>query len=165
MCLNVIMPNLSLQYSSVTFYQIARVLLTPTVAFLNWIISQKTVPLAAALALVPACLGVGIVTYFDRLPAPGTETKTTSLLGVIFAFVGVFCSSVYTVLIAKYHKTLDMNSMQLLLNQTPVSVLILLYIIPFSDDVTIWPAIEVPIWGLILLVRTSFLHLMEIANF
>lgn len=153
MCLNVIVPNLSLQYSSITFYQIARILLTPTVAFLNWIVSEKTIPLAAGLALIPASLGVGTVTYFDRLPAPGTETKTTSLLGVIFAFVGVFCSSVYTVLIAKYHRKLEMSSMQLLLNQAPISVLMLLYIIPFSDDVTIWTAIEMPIWGLIFLVR------------
>lgn len=152
MCLNVIMPNLSLQHSSVTFYQIARILLTPTVAFLNWMVALKTIPLAAAVALVPACFGVGIVTYYDTLPRLGTLTKTTSLLGVTFAFVGVFFSSIYTVFIAKYHKTFQMSSMQLLLNQAPVSVLILLYVIPFSDDVTVWKAVEAPVWGLILLV-------------
>ncbi|TDZ18431.1 Solute carrier family 35 member E3 [Colletotrichum orbiculare MAFF 240422] len=58
MCLNVILPNLSLAYSSVTFYQIARILLTPTVALMNFVLYQATLPRAAIMALLPACLGV-----------------------------------------------------------------------------------------------------------
>jgi solute carrier family 35 protein E3 len=163
MTLNVIMPNLSLQYSSVTFYQIARILLTPCVALLNYMIAGKVIPTAAAVALIPACFGVGIVTYFDRLPAPGAEVKTTSLLGVIFAFAGIFFSSIYTVFIAKYHKSLQLSSMQLLLNQAPVSVFILLYVIPFSDDVTVWQRTELNTWLMIFLVSEilSFLFSLD----
>ncbi|CAD0097007.1 unnamed protein product [Aureobasidium vineae] len=65
MCLNVILPNLSLAYSSITFYQTARVLLTPITAFLNYVLYQKTVPSKAVCALVPVCAGVAMVTYFD----------------------------------------------------------------------------------------------------
>src|SRR5271163_1026586 len=35
MALNVVLPNLSLAFSTVTFYQVARILLTPTVAAMN----------------------------------------------------------------------------------------------------------------------------------
>ena len=157
MCLNVIVPNLSLAFSSVTFYQIARILLTPCVAILNYVISRTTIPRSAALTLVPVCIGVGIVSYYDRLPAPGIKVKPTTLLGVIFAFAGVFCSALYTVWIAVYHRTLEMNSMQLLLNQAPVSVLILAYIIPFGDDLTVWRATEVSTWLLVILVSGTLL--------
>lgn len=158
MCLNVILPNLSLAYSSITFYQIVRVLLTPCVAVLNFFILRKTVPFHAALALIPVCIGVGMVTYFDSLPAPGQNSTNTTFWGVVFAFVGVFCSSVYTVWIKKYHDVLEMNSMQLLLNQAPVSVFLLLYVIPFSDDITVWPGVEGRTWVLIGMVSNPCKH-------
>ena len=60
-CLNIILPNLSLQYSSITFYQITRVFLTPCVAALNIIISKTTIPRRASLTLIPVCVGVGMV--------------------------------------------------------------------------------------------------------
>ncbi|OCL12721.1 putative solute carrier family 35 member E3 [Glonium stellatum] len=151
MCLNVILPNLSLQYSSVTFYQIARVLLTPCVAALNFIISKTFIPQRAALTLIPVCVGVGMVSYFDALPDPGNPSKGTSIYGVAFSFGGVLCSALYTVWVASYHKKLQMSSMQLLLNQAPTSVLLLLYVIPFSDDVSVWTTIPLPMWLLIFL--------------
>lgn len=61
MCLNVILPNLSLAYSSITFYQVARILLTPTVAVMNYVLHGSKLPWLAIAALIPACLGVGMV--------------------------------------------------------------------------------------------------------
>lgn len=153
MILNVVLPNASLAYSSIQFYQIVRVLMTPCVALLNYMISRSTIPLQAAMALVPICIGVGVVSYYDAMPVEGAESKGTTPLGVLFAFAGVIASSIYTVWIARYHKVLEMTSMQLLLNQAPVSVLIMLYIIPFSDDITIWQDTPLPSWLLIGLVN------------
>ncbi|RCI14071.1 hypothetical protein L249_8013 [Ophiocordyceps polyrhachis-furcata BCC 54312] len=133
MCLNVILPNCSLAFSSVTFYQVARVLLTPVVALVNFLLYGATLPLLAGLALVPACLGVGIVSYYDSLPAADVSIKTTSPLGVVFALTGVLASSFYTVWIASYHRKLQMSSMQLLYSQAPIASLMLLYVIPFLD--------------------------------
>ena len=147
MIFNVVLPNASLAYSSIQFYQVVRVLLTPCVVLLNYLISRATIPAQAALTLIPVCAGVAIVSYFDVSPKAGS--RGTSLLGVFFAFSGVFASSIYTVWIARYHKILECTSMQLLLNQAPVSVLIMLYIIPFSDDITIWQATPLPTWLLI----------------
>ncbi|KAH6694014.1 solute carrier family 35 member E3 [Plectosphaerella plurivora] len=151
MCLNVILPNLSLAFSSVTFYQIARILLTPTVALMNFILYKATLPRAAILALIPACAGVGLVSYYDSLPAADATVKTTSPLGVIFAFMGIFASSLYTVWIASYHRKLEMSSMQLLHNQAPISAFLLLYVIPFVDYFPTWSEVPLPRWILILI--------------
>lgn len=151
MSLNVILPNLSLAFSSVTFYQVARILLTPTVALMNYVLYKATLPRNAIYALVPACAGVGIVSYYDSLPSGDAAVKTTSGLGVIFAFTGIFFSSLYTVWISFYHKKLQMSSMQLLFNQAPVSAFMLLYVIPFADTFPVWSTVPSSRWIMILM--------------
>lgn len=152
MCLNVILPNFSLAFSSVTFYQLARILLTPTVALMNFVLYRAMLPRAAVYTLVPVCVGVGLVSYYDSQPADNAGVKTTSPLGVIFAFSGVFASSLYTVWIGSYHRKLEMNSMQLLFNQAPWSFFVLLYVIPFVDTFPDFGHVSVNRWLMILLV-------------
>lgn len=155
MSLNVILPNLSLAFSSVTFYQVARILLTPCVALMNFVLYKATLPRNALLALIPACAGVGMVSYYDSLPAADATVKTTSGLGVIFAFSGIFASSLYTVWIGAYHRKLQMSSMQLLFNQAPVSAFMLLYIIPFVDTFPVWSEVPINRWVMIMIVSCS----------
>ena len=152
MALNVILPNLSLAFSTVTFYQVARILLTPMVALMNYVLYKSTLPRNAIYALVPACLGVAMVSYYDSLPSDDTNVKTTSSLGVIFAFSGIFASSLYTVWISSYHKKLQMNSMQLLFNQAPLAAFMLLYVIPFVDTFPVWTEVPVNRWVMIMMV-------------
>jgi solute carrier family 35 protein E3 len=151
MALNVILPNLSLAFSTVTFYQVARILLTPTVALMNFVLYRSTLPRNAIYALIPACLGVGMVSYYDSLPSADVSVKTTSSLGVIFAFSGIFASSLYTVWISSYHKKLQMNSMQLLFNQAPLAAFMLLYVIPFVDTFPVWTEVPVNRWVMIMM--------------
>lgn len=155
MCLNVILPNLSLAFSSVTFYQIARILLTPTVALMNFVLYKATLPRNAIMALIPACSGVGMVSYYDSLPSADTNIKTTSGLGVFFAFTGIFASSLYTVWIASYHRKLQMSSMQLLYNQAPIASFMLLYIIPFVDTFPDWMTVPGNRWLMIGMVSSA----------
>ncbi|RKF72450.1 Solute carrier family 35 member E3 [Golovinomyces cichoracearum] len=164
MALNVILPNLSLAFSTVTFYQVARILLTPTVALMNFIIYKATLPRKAILALIPACLGVGMVSYYDSKPAANSNVKTTSSLGVIFACVGIFASSLYTIWIASYHKKLNMNSMQLLYNQAPLAAFMLLYIIPFVDTFPVWTEVPVNRWVMIMM-SGIFASLINMSQF
>jgi drug/metabolite transporter (DMT)-like permease len=152
MICNVVLLNLSLAYSSIQFYQIVRVLVTPAVALLNYIIVKATIPVNAALTLISVCAGVGIVSYFDTAPTAGSAEKATEPIGVVFAFAALFASAIYTVWIDKYHRVLECTSMQLLLNQAPVSVLIMLFVIPFSDDITVWVSLDPFTWMLVLLV-------------
>lgn len=154
MALNVILPNLSLAFSSVTFYQVARILLTPCVAAMNFILYRATLPRNALLSLIPACAGVGMVSYYDSLPSADDNVKTTSGLGVFFAFSGIFASSLYTVWIASYHRKLQMSSMQLLFNQAPVSAFMLLYVIPFVDTFPVWSEVQANRWVMILVVSS-----------
>ncbi|CAM1502889.1 Fc.00g076650.m01.CDS01 [Cosmosporella sp. VM-42] len=164
MCLNVILPNVSLAFSSVTFYQIARILLTPTVALTNYFLYGATLPNRAIIALIPACLGVGMVSYYDSLPAADESIMTTSSIGVIFAFTGIFASSLYTVWIASYHRKLQMNSMQLLHNQAPMASFLLLYGIPFLDIFPDWS--NIPINRCLIVVLSGiFAALINISQF
>lgn len=153
MSLNVILPNLSLAFSTVTFYQVARILLTPTVATMDFVLYKSMLPRNAILALIPACLGVAMVSYYDSLPTDDINIKTTSNLGVLFAFCGIFASSLYTVWIKSYQRKLKVSSMQLLFNQAPVSAFLLLYAIPFIDTFPKWTEVPVGRWFMILMVR------------
>ncbi|KAI9833825.1 MAG: hypothetical protein M1826_006348 [Phylliscum demangeonii] len=164
MCLNVILPNVSLAFSSVTFYQIARILLTPVVALVNYVFYRSAIPRPAAYALAPICLGVAIVSYYDSRPVADAKIKTTSSVGVVFALVGVMASAVYTVWIGVYHKKLKMSSMQLLLNQAPISCVLLLYVIPFSDRFPNWGQAPLSRWMLILL-SGLFASLINLSQF
>lgn len=162
MSLNVILPNLSLAFSSVTFYQIARILLTPTVGVMNYVLYRSVLPAQAIWALVPACLGVGVVSYYDTLPTsspppsssfPTTGPTTDQPLGILFSLLGILASSLYTIWIAHYHRKVGgISSMQLLYNQAPVAAFMLLYAIPFVDVFPNW-RVDVPTskWVLILL--------------
>lgn len=63
--------------------------------------------------------------------------------------MGVVASSLYTVWIQWYHEKLECSSMQLLMNQAPISVLVMLYVIPVADDVTVWRDVGWGVYGLI----------------
>lgn len=149
MCFNVILPNMSLAYSTITFYQIARILLTPLVALINYFFYQIYIPIRAAWCLIPVCVGVGIVSYFDTLPVTNKEMKVTTAPGVIFALTGVMASSLYTVWIGAYHKKLNMSSMQLLFNQAPVASGLLLFFIPHIDTLPQWEIVPLSRWTMI----------------
>lgn len=149
MTLNIIFPNLSLAFSTITFYQVARVLVTPCVAILDYTLYRVTVSGMASSTLVVACLGVAIVSYYDSRPSDDANVKTTSQIGIVFALVGVFFSSLYTVWIAAFRKKLSISSMQLLLNQAPLSAFLLLYFIPWVDEFPVIKDVSISHWILI----------------
>ncbi|KAF5631925.1 integral membrane protein [Fusarium sp. NRRL 25303] len=163
MALNVVFPNLSLAYSSVPFYQISRILITPCVAAMNFVLYRATLPFYACMALVPACVGVGMVSYFDT-KATSASAATTGLLGVVFAFLGIFFSSLYTVWLESYRRQLSMTSMQLLLNQAPLSAFLLPYFIPFVDKAPAREDLSLNLWVLILM-SGIFAALVNVSQF
>ena len=120
---------------------------------MNFVLYRARLPRAAVYTLVPVCLGVALVSYYDSQPTGDAAVKTTSPLGVVFAFSGVFASSLYTVWIGSYHRKLEMNSMQLLFNQAPWSAFVLLYVIPFVDKFPSVSHVSVNRWLMVLLVR------------
>jgi len=164
MCLNVVLPNLSLAFSTVTVYQLCRVLLTPMTALINFILFSASIPRNAAIALFPVCMGVGITSYYDTKAVPGEAVKTTSTIGVAFALMGVLASSIYTVLIGSSHKKLQMSSSQLLLNLTPISSLMLMFAVPIVDQVPVLNTVSQHRW-LMILMSGVFASLINISQF
>jgi solute carrier family 35 protein E3 len=164
MCLNVVLPNLSLAFSTVTVYQLCRVLLTPMTAIINFVLYRATIPQSACLALIPVCIGVGLTSYYDIQPSNDEAIATTSTIGVIFALSGVCASSVYTVLIGSYHKKLNMNSSQLLFNQAPISSLMLLFVVPLVDSIPVLGDVPQYRW-LMIIMSGGFASLINISQF
>ncbi|KAL5332860.1 hypothetical protein BJX70DRAFT_91660 [Aspergillus crustosus] len=150
MAIQVVLQNLSLANSSIMFHQLARLLLTPAVAVLNYVIFGIKIQRAALLPLILLCSGVGVVTYYDSLPA-ANNGSTTSTQGVIFALTAVCASSIYTVCIGYYHKRFELSSMQLLLNQSPISGLLLLCAIPWAESNPTVSSVPSSMWSMVLL--------------
>jgi solute carrier family 35 protein E3 len=136
MCLNILCLNLSLTFSSITFYQIARILLTPAVAAINFLFYKMKIPKAAVAILIPMCLGVAITSCFEpKSSTASAEPHSTDVLGVVLAFGGVLVSAVYLVWIAAYQRRLEINAFQLLYNQAPIGGLLLLCFVPWTDSI------------------------------
>lgn len=136
-CANVISMNIALAHSSILFYQVIRILLTSATAMINFLFYGLKLPKYAAMALLPACIGVGLVSYADSLahnserPHQPLSMKPTSALAITFSLFGLICSSVYTVWIAHYHSRLHLSSIQLLYKQVPFCA-VLLSLLSFS---------------------------------
>lgn len=143
---NVVLMNLSLAYSSVVFYQIVRILLTPLTALMNLFIYGSKIPFLAVMALLPACAGVGVVSYLEAVSKQDSASNNTSMLGVIFAFTGVAVSALYTVWVSAYYRKLKMTSSQLLLNQMPLGGLILAVSSYYTDKYPVWSEISREQW-------------------
>jgi len=146
---NVVLMNLSLAHSSVVFYQIVRILLTPLTALMNLFIYGSKIPFLAVMALVPACTGVAVVSYLEAVSKQNSGSSHTSTLGVIFAFTGVAVSALYTVWVSAYYRKLKMTSSQLLLNQMPLGGLILAVSSYYTDRYPVWAEITREQWMMV----------------
>jgi solute carrier family 35 protein E3 len=127
-CGNVLLPNLSLAFSSVTVYQMARILVTPFTAMLNFALYSVQISTQQAVAIIPICLGIGVTTWADMHSNTGT-----SVLGVVFAFSGVLSSAIYVIWMGRYFRDFQVSSLQLLYNQAPISVVLLFFMSPYID--------------------------------
>jgi solute carrier family 35 protein E3 len=99
---------------------------TPCVALLQFIFLRKTVSVTTIAALAAVCIGVGLTNTGDG--AAGITVVGGSI--AISAFV---VTAFYQVWIGKKMKDFAVSSPQLLLNQAPISVFLLVFMVPFFD--------------------------------
>ncbi|KAE8449522.1 hypothetical protein EG329_008131 [Mollisiaceae sp. DMI_Dod_QoI] len=128
-----VLGNLSLAYNSIGFYQLAKIMTTPCVAVLQYFYLGKSISVATMGALASLCIGVALT----NSGATGTTT-----LGVSIAVAAFTVTAFYQVWIGKKMKDFAVSSPQLLLNQAPISVLLLAFLVPFFDtmpDVKVIP--------------------------
>jgi solute carrier family 35 protein E3 len=129
----VVLGNLSLTYNDVGFYQLAKVMTTPTVVLINFVLFRKTVTRWMLAAILTTCLGVSFTM---------NEAVKTQLFGVIIATLAFCSTALYQIWIGKKIEDFAVSGPQLLLNQAPISVLMLIPFVPIFDripDITAVP--------------------------
>lgn len=119
-----ILGNLSLAYNSIGFYQLAKIMTTPCVALLQYIYLGKSISGITIAALASVCFGVALT---------NSGAVGTTMLGVSIAVAAFTVTAFYQVWIGKKMKDFAVSSPQLLLNQAPISVLLLAFLVPWFD--------------------------------
>lgn len=120
----VVFNNLSLKYNSVGLYQLMKVMTSPVICVLQYVLHNVTVPFKELLALLPVCIGVALATVTTVYGSPD---------GFLYGILGIFSTSFYQVWVKSEQKALALNSYQLLYLQSPISFFMLLGVIPFLE--------------------------------
>ncbi|XP_046399136.1 solute carrier family 35 member E3-like [Ischnura elegans] len=129
-CGFVVFTNLSLQNNTVGTYQLAKVMTTPCIILMQMYFYEKKFTLQVKLTLIPITLGVITNFYYDI---------QFNYLGTFYAALGVIITSLYQVWVSQKQHELQMDAMQLLYYQAPVSAALLLLAIPILEPLpTTW---------------------------
>ncbi|KAI4794855.1 hypothetical protein KUCAC02_031794 [Chaenocephalus aceratus] len=123
-CGFVAFTNLSLQNNAIGTYQLAKAMTTPVIILIQTTYYKKAFSTKIKLTLAPITLGVILNSYFD---------VRFNMLGTVFATLGVLVTSLGSG--AKQHE-LQVNSMQLLYYQAPLSSGFLLCVVPMFEPLT-----------------------------
>lgn len=147
------LTNLSLQHNSVGFYQVMKVMTTPTVVIIEALLYQKYLETQLKISLLPVCLGVIVTTVTDfRL----------NMVGAAYAVAGIIVTSFYQIWSGTLQKSLDCNALQLQYYVAPLAALFVLPFIPifdnysFSDLDSIW-FFEFTATNMTLIATTGFI--------
>ncbi|XP_060066246.1 solute carrier family 35 member E3-like [Ylistrum balloti] len=123
-CGFVVFTNLSLETNSVGTYQIMKTLTTPCIMIIQTMFYDKTFSTKVKLTVIPITLGVTLNSLYD---------VKFNFIGLCFATVGVLITSLYQVWVAEKQHEFQMNSMQLLYYQAPLSAALLILIVPIFE--------------------------------
>lgn len=123
-CGFVTLTNLSLEYNTVGTYQLAKTLTSPLVIAIQAKYYAKRFSSKLLSTLVPIIVGVCLNTYAD---------VKFSLLGTVYALVAVMVTSVYQVMVSDVQHKMQVNSLQLLYYQAPLSATVLVPVIVVTE--------------------------------
>jgi solute carrier family 35 protein E3 len=124
---SILFMNLSLVHNSVGFYQISKLACIPMTLLIECYLGMmhQTLTLRLLLSLLLLSVGMALVATND--------TSATSL-GLLWAFLGTFSTSVAQVLFSPLQKSLQLDPLQLLLHTSPMLTLGASLAVPLSDD-------------------------------
>ncbi|XP_078532737.1 solute carrier family 35 member E3 [Lissotriton helveticus] len=125
-CGFVVFTNLSLQSNSIGTYQLVKAMTTPVIIVIQRVWYRKTFSTRIQLTLIPITLGVILNSYYD---------VKFNLLGLVYAALGVVVTSLYQVWVGAKQHELQVNSMQLLYYQAPMSSVMLMAVVPMFEPV------------------------------
>lgn len=122
------LTNLSLQFNSIGFYQVMKVMTTPTVVVIESLFYQKYLDNNLKISLLPVCLGVIITVATDfRL----------NFVGSMYAIAGVVITSLYQIWSGTLQKSLECNGLQLQTYVSPLAAVFILPFIPIFDNYSV----------------------------
>lgn len=121
-----ILGNLSLTYNPVSMYQLAKILTVPCVVLLSYVLFRTTVSQKKLWAVFAACVGVGLATA-------NSPSSSISFLGGAFAVASFTSTALYQIWIGKSLTDQHVSPPQLLMNQAPLSMGMLLLLVPMMD--------------------------------
>jgi solute carrier family 35 protein E3 len=111
-----------------TSYRLAKIMTTPCVALLQFLFLGKSSSALTVVSLAAVCIGVALTNT-------GAGAAGTSTLGASIAAAAFTITAFYQVWIGKKMQDFKVSSPQLLLNQAPISVLLLAVMVPFFDTI------------------------------
>jgi solute carrier family 35, member E3 len=126
----IVFSNLSLMWNSVGFYQLTKLMATPTVAALEYFVLKKPVSLLTAASLVLVIIGIGSTVQ---------QTVSASTMGVFSAVMGIATASytqIYASFLLQQEWIIKRTPMQIMSESFPFAFLTILVLVPFMDDVT-----------------------------
>ncbi|GFR70906.1 solute carrier family 35 member E3 [Elysia marginata] len=123
-CGFVVFTNLSLESNTVGTYQIIKTLTTPCIIIIQTYWYGRNFSSNVKLTLIPITMGVFLNSVYDI---------KFNFIGIVFATTGVLITSLYQVWVGEKQSELQVNSMQLLYYQAPLSAFLLLFVIPFFE--------------------------------
>ncbi|CAL5229693.1 g13065 [Coccomyxa viridis] len=124
----VVFWNLSLQVNSVGFYQLSKIMVLPTVAALECLVTKRRLTRMECSAIALVVIGVVLATVTD-------STVMMNMLGCLLSGAAILFSAVYQVWIGTKQKELEAGSMQLMHQYTPWATGLLAILVPIFEPV------------------------------
>ena len=122
-----ILNNLSLTFNPIGFYQLSKIMTTPSVVFINFALFGIKISRSKLVAVLLSCLGVGLVS---------SVSIGKDLVGISIACAAFTVTACYQIWIGKKMGELDCDAPQLLLHQSLSAALLL---VPVSLLVDVRP--------------------------
>ncbi|TQE04206.1 hypothetical protein C1H46_010200 [Malus baccata] len=118
------LANTSLKHNSVGFYQMAKIAVTPTIVFTEFILFRKTISFNKVLALAVVSAGVAVATVTDL---------EFNLFGALIAIAWIVPSAVNKILWSNLQQQGNWTALALMWKTTPVTIFFLLALMPWLD--------------------------------
>lgn len=124
----IVLCNLSLNLNPISFYQVMKIAVAPTVLFLEFVVYNKRPTPKVVASVLVVCAGVGVATVTDPQMA---QNMTGMMVGVAATLV----TATFQIWVGTKQRELKASSMQLLHQYTPQATLMLTALVPLMEPV------------------------------
>ncbi|CAN0875298.1 Nucleotide-sugar uncharacterized transporter 2 [Linum grandiflorum] len=118
------LANASLNHNSIGFYQMAKIAVTPTIVFAEFILFKKTISHNKVVALCVVSAGVALAQVTDL---------QFNFFGACIAIAWIIPSAINKILWSSLQQQANWTALALMWKTTPVTVLFLLALMPWLD--------------------------------